>query len=118
MEFLSYHPIALRQITPSSLPTFSKATRILSNSLKEWAQAAERNSPGGESPDSFCVRVRAFDERFDASIIGDRYGPQDRRHQIGGAGKATSGLKECQQVGVELFFVRVREAVRRARVDL
>ncbi len=36
----------------------------------------------------------------------------------GGAGKATSGLKECQQVGVELVFVRVREAVGRARVDL
>ena len=36
----------------------------------------------------------------------------------GGARKATSGLKECQQIGVELVFVRVREAVRCARVDL
>jgi hypothetical protein len=40
------------------------------------------------------------------------------RHQPGGAGKATSGRQECQQVGVELVFVRVREAVGCARVDL
>jgi hypothetical protein len=36
----------------------------------------------------------------------------------GGAGKAISGLKECQQVGVELVLVRDREAVGCARVDL
>lgn len=29
-------------------------------------------------------------------------------HRPGGAGKATSGRKECQQVGIELVFVRVR----------
>jgi hypothetical protein len=44
--------------------------------------------------------------------------PTGRRHQPGGAGKATSGLKECQQVGIELVFVRVREAVGCARIDL
>ena len=38
--------------------------------------------------------------------------------ESGGADNATSGLKECQQVGVELVFVRVSEAVRCARVDL
>ena len=32
--------------------------------------------------------------------------------------KGISGLKKCQQVGVELVFVSVREAVRCARVDL
>jgi hypothetical protein len=48
----------------------------------------------------------------------DRYGFQYRRHQSGGTGKATSALKKCQQVGVELIFVRVCEAVRCARVDL
>jgi hypothetical protein len=35
-----------------------------------------------------------------------------------GADKATSGLKECQQVGVELVFVRVRNAVGCACIDL
>jgi hypothetical protein len=35
-----------------------------------------------------------------------------------GTSKARSGLKECQQVGVELVFVRVREAVGCPRVDL
>jgi hypothetical protein len=30
----------------------------------------------------------------------------------------TSGFKECQQVGVELIFMCVRQAVGRARVDL
>jgi hypothetical protein len=45
------------------------------------------------------------------------YGPQYRCHQPGGAGKATSGLEECQQVGVELVFVRVRETVGCARGD-
>ena len=35
-----------------------------------------------------------------------------------GAGKATSGLKECQQVGVKLVFMRIRETVGRAGIDL
>jgi len=49
----------------------------------------------------------------------DRYGPQyDQRRLVGGAGKATSGFKKCQQVRVELIFVRIREAVGCARVDL
>ena len=39
-----------------------------------------------------------------------------RRHPPGG--KATLALKECQQVGVELVFVRFGEAVGCARVDL
>ena len=42
----------------------------------------------------------------------------DSATKSGGADKATSGLKECQQVGVELVFVSVREAVGCARVDL
>jgi hypothetical protein len=41
-----------------------------------------------------------------------------RRRQPGGVGKATSGLEECQQIDVELVFVRVRETVGRARVNL
>ena len=32
--------------------------------------------------------------------------------------KATSDIEECQQIGVELVFVRVREAMGCARVDL
>jgi hypothetical protein len=47
-----------------------------------------------------------------------RYGPQYGRHQASYAGKATSGFKECQQVGVELVFVRFGKAVGCARVDL
>jgi len=39
-------------------------------------------------------------------------------HRPGGAGKGTSGHKELQQVGIELVFVRFREAVGCARVDL
>jgi hypothetical protein len=35
-----------------------------------------------------------------------------------GADKATSGLKECQQVGVELVSIRIRETVGRAGIDL
>ena len=53
-----------------------------------------------------------------ACWTADRYGPQYWRHPRGGAGKATSGLKECQKVGVELVLVRVRETVGCARVDL
>jgi len=34
------------------------------------------------------------------------------------ADKATSDLEECQQIGVELVFMRVREAMGCARVDL
>ena len=34
------------------------------------------------------------------------------------AGKATSALEECQQVGVKLVFVRVGETVGATRVDL
>ena len=45
-------------------------------------------------------------------------GPRYRRRPPGGAGKATSGLKECHQVGVELFLVRFGQAVGCARVDL
>src|SRR5665647_1777815 len=48
-------------------------------------------------------------------------GQADRRVRLAElvrAGRATSGLKECQQVGVELVFVSVREAVGCARVDL
>ena len=41
------------------------------------------------------------------------YGGQRRRDDS----VATSGLKECQQVDVELVFVRVREAVGCPRVD-
>jgi hypothetical protein len=53
-----------------------------------------------------------------ACWTADRYGPQYRRHQPGGADEATSRVKECQQIGVELVFVRGREAVGCARVDL
>jgi len=45
------------------------------------------------------------------------WSPVTGRHQPSGAGKATSGLKECQQVDVEVVFVRVREAVGCTRVD-
>ena len=48
-------------------------------------------------------------------------GKQERRVRLAElvrAGKASSGLKECQQVGVELLLVRVREAVGCALVDL
>jgi len=44
--------------------------------------------------------------------------PNIEAGQPGGARKATSGLKECQQVGIEPVFVRVSEAVGCARVDL
>lgn len=40
------------------------------------------------------------------------------RHRPGSADKATSGLDECQQVCVELVFVRVYETVRSACIDL
>ena len=53
-----------------------------------------------------------------ACWTSDRYGLQYPRHHSGSAGKATSGLKECQQVGVELVFVSIGEAVGRACVDL
>ena len=48
-------------------------------------------------------------------------GKQERRARLAElvrAGKASSALKECQQVGVELLLVRVREAVGCALVDL
>ena len=53
-----------------------------------------------------------------ACRTGVRYGSQCWRHQSGGAGKATSFFKECQQVGVELVLVSVRDAVGCPRVDL
>src|SRR5450759_1825953 len=52
------------------------------------------------------------------ATFANRYGPWFRRHESGSTGKASSGLEECQQIGVELVPVRVREAVRCARVDL
>ena len=49
----------------------------------------------------------------------DRYDPQyDQRRLVGRVGKATSGFKECQQVGVELILVCIRQAMRGARIDL
>ena len=53
-----------------------------------------------------------------ACWMADLYGPQYLRHQSGGAGKATSGFKECQQVSVKLVLVRIRETVGAARIDL
>src|SRR5450759_4756765 len=52
------------------------------------------------------------------AAFANRYGPWFRRHESGGTGKASSGLEECQQIGVELVLVRVREAMGCARVDL
>ena len=49
----------------------------------------------------------------------DRYGPQyDQRRLVGRVGEATSGFKECQQVGIKLILMSVREAVGCALVDL
>ena len=44
--------------------------------------------------------------------------PSTGATQQGGVGEATSGLQECQQVGIELVFVRVGETVWATWVDL
>jgi hypothetical protein len=75
----------------------------------------QRKAPSGLKTDHLDAwpMPRAWTGR-----IGGLSSPQYRRHQPGAAGKVTSGLKECQQVGVELVFVRFGEAVGCPRVDL
>ena len=66
-----------------------------------------------------CPILRSNGQLKRVVLKTDRYGPQyDQRCLVGRVGKATSGFKECQQVGVELALVRVREAVGCARVNL
>ena len=91
------------------------ATAEMKRVEENWHQGGSIKCPGACSGDVYFSQL---DHRFTfrnhrASLMTEK-----EPRPIAAAGIAVSGLKECQQIGVELILVRVRKAVGCARVDL